>query len=338
MKNFVYYMFLMMLIMVVLPLFIIKGCSFAKQDVAPKKPLPLKRQAEEIKIKVYVNSEKKTEEMPLEEYVKGVVAAEMPAEFGAEALKAQAVAARTYAVGRMKGIYKSKEDIHPDAHVCTDFAHCQAWVSKAEAFKKWGAINSFKYWSKIERAVKQTEGVIITYDGKIINPVFHSNSGGRTENAEDVWEGANEPYLKSVASSGEENSASYKNTVVFKIEDFYDTIKNKYSDFEIEKKDILQHIKIIDYTEGNRVRNIRVGNISMKGTEFRTLFSLKSANFKLENEGEDSISITTLGNGHGAGMSQWGANYLSVGGGSYEEILKYYYRGVDLAQLNINDT
>ncbi len=336
MKNFVYYMFLMMLIMVILPLFIIKGCSFAKHDAA-KKPSPLKEQAEEVKIKVYVDSAKRTEEMPLEDYVKGVVAAEMPAEFGAEALKAQAVAARTYAVGRMKGICKSKEDVHPDAHVCTSFAHCQAWVSKAEASKKWGVINSFKYWSKIERAVKETEGVIITYDGKIINPVFHSNSGGRTENAEDVWEGASEPYLKSVVSSGEENSSYYKNTVIFKIEDFCEIIKNKYSGFEIEQKNILEHIKIIDYTEGNRVRNIQVGNISMKGTEFRALFSLKSANFKLENEGEDSISITTLGNGHGAGMSQWGANYLSVGGGSYEEILKYYYRGVELVPLNVNE-
>lgn len=322
------------MIVIVMPLLIVRGCSAPPEEVKKDDTLPIKKQQQEgIKIKVYMDSEKEVKTMYLEEYLKGVVAAEMPAEFGLEALKAQAVAARTYAVGRMQGLYKASDGSHDGADVCTSYAHCQAWISKQAAVKGWGIFNSYKYWKKIEKAVKETENQIVVYQGKIINPLFHSNSGGKTENSEDAWEGVAEPYLRSVVSSGEEDSKDYKSVTTITINDFCDKLKEKYPNFNINKKNIIDSIKVLEHTEGGRVKNIKVGNVTIKGTEFRTLFSLKSANFDIKEEGKDSLKITVIGYGHGVGLSQWGANYLAKTGGSYEEILKYYYKGVELQQI-----
>lgn len=329
MKRVLYYVALMLVVIILLPFLIVRGCSREEEP-----PEEIAEKPEEVMIKVYISSEDRVAEMPLEEYLKGVVAAEMPAEFELEALKAQAVAARTYAYGRMKKIYVPKEDTHKGADICTDFAHCQAWVSEEEARKKWGIFKASRYWSKIEKAVDETAGILLIYDGKIINPVFHANSGGKTENAEDVWAGSNAPYLRSVVSNGEEASAQYKYTVSINIEDFVSTLKKEYPDIKLNEKDVLSDIEILDYTEGNRVKTMRIGNIELKGTEFRKLFSLRSANFTIEKGDKNTLRITTIGNGHGVGMSQWGANYLAKNGGVFEEILKYYYQGIDFTTIS----
>lgn len=323
-KKTLYYSFLMFMVLIVLPLLIVKSCDITNENGVSKNGKL------QLKIKVYIASQKKVVEMPLEEYVKGVVAAEMPAEFGMEALKAQAVAARTYAIGRMEKIFTSKEDVHDGADVCTDSGHCQAWESKKDAMKGWGFFKGLKYWSKIERAVKETENIVIEYNQKVINPLFHSNSGGKTEDAEDVWDGVEVPYLKSVISRGEENNADYENYILISKKDFCSKFKEKYPNIKLTQKEPLKDLKIINYTVGGRVKTIKFGNLTLKGTEFRKLFSLKSAKFKIEQKDKDTLKITTLGNGHGVGMSQWGANYLSKNGGSYEEIIKYYYKGVEL--------
>lgn len=317
----------MILIIIVLPLFIIRSCSVETEEI------PHEAEQEKIKIQVFISKEDIIKEMDLEEYVKGVVAAEMPAEFGIEALKAQAVAARTYAVGRMKKIYVPKEDTHNGAHICTDFSHCQAWISKDEAINNWGIAKGRNYWRKIEKAVSETESIIITYENRIINPLYHSNSGGKTENASEVWGGEEVPYLKSVVSRGEESNPFYKATIRINIEDFYSTIESKYPDIEFDSEDILSSIEILEYTTGGRVKTIEIGSIQMKGTEFRQLFSLRSANFTIDKINENIIEITTIGNGHGVGMSQWGANYLSKNGCNFEEIIKYYYSDVKLQKI-----
>jgi len=319
----------MILIIIILPLFIVRSCSI-EEDQHP----PEKEKDDKIKILLYLYKQDKIQEMDLEEYVKGVVAAEMPADFGIEALKAQAVAARTYALGRMQKIYVPKEDTHKGADICTDFSHCQAWISKEEAMKGWGIARGPFNWRKIEKAVSETENIIITYEDKIINPVYHSNSGGRTENANEVWEGKEVPYLKSVISRGEESSPSYKTTIHISSEDFCNTLKSKYPDIELDSENLLDSINVLGYTTGGRVDKIKLGNVEIKGTEFRQLFSLKSANFKIEQGNEGNIKITNLGNGHGVGMSQWGENYLSKNGGNFEEIIKYYYTGVELKKIN----
>jgi stage II sporulation protein D len=173
MRKIIYYAVLMIIIIILLPLLIVKGCS----RPAEKIPAPSEK-PEELKISVYISSEDRVEEMLLEEYIRGVVAGEMPAEFELEALKAQAVAARTYAYGRMTGKYVPKDNPHQDADICTDPTHCQAWMSRQAGMEKWGIFNTAKYWGRIEKAVSETENTIIVYENQVINPVFHSNSGG----------------------------------------------------------------------------------------------------------------------------------------------------------------
>ncbi len=361
MKKFAYYALVIFLVIVVLPCIIVKGCGFGTDDVNNEARESNNDNSNnnssnnssnnsnnnnydddsndagetdnDLKIRVYVNKEKKIVEMELEEYVKGVVAAEMPAEFEPEALKAQAVAARTYVLGRYEKIYNDEQMLHEGADICTDPAHCQAWVSKSDAMKKWSFFSSKKYWNKISDAVESTKGRIITYNDKIANPVFHSNSGGRTENAEDVWDGCVVPYLKSVVSKGEDASKEYKTTVSFKTSDFKNRLKKEYPDIKFTSSNLIKSIKILNYTEGGRVKTLQIENIKLKGTDFRRIFSLRSANFKIEGK-KDSLNITTIGNGHGVGMSQWGANYLAKSGKDYEYIIKYYYLGVELSSID----
>lgn len=335
MKRLIYYAFIMAVVVLIIPLFIVKSCTAAFEDEhlqeAPQPVLTFEQESEEIT--VYNTESKTVDNMDLEEYVKCVVAAEMPAAFEIEALKAQAVAARTYAFTRILNNFDGKDDLHHGSDVCTDPAHCQAWISMEDAMSSWEKDKAKEYWDKIEGAVEETRGIIITYEDMIANPVFHSNSGGRTENAENVWRGSPVPYLVSVASRGEDMCAEYENVVLIKKEDLKEKLKRKYPSFKASGADIMDDIEITGYTEGGRVKNIRIGNITMSGAEFRNIYSLKSANFKIEDGENSTLRITTIGNGHGVGMSQWGANYLAKSGAGFEEILKYYYCGIKLETI-----
>jgi len=327
MKNIVYFLLIMLSTIIILPLIIVRGCSVKNDTNYIEFP-------KTNELKVYIVSEKKTVSMDLEEYTKSVVAAEMPAEFDSEALKAQAVAARTYAYARMNGLYTSRESIHPDAHVCTDFSHCQGWISMEEAKKNWGKASAEKYWNKIEKAVKDTENIVIYYGDTIIDPLFHSCSGGKTADASEVWPGQNIPYLVSVDSPGEEINPNYTTSISITAKDFIDKIKTVYSDFKADENDVLKDVKILDYTASGRVGTFSLAGYTMTATQFRDLFLLKSAFIKLEQDSSKNVIITTTGSGHGVGMSQWGANYRAKNGSNYEEILKYYYKGVTLKEIN----
>lgn len=327
MKKIVNYMALMLFVVILLPFVIVRGCSHEKEEIISP---PI--QDDETIIKVLLHQEDKIVNMGIEEYMKGVLAAEMPAEFELEALKAQAVAARTYVYGRVIKLYGPKDDSHKGADVCTNPAHCLAWKSKNSAMKSWSIFTASRNWDKISRAVIETKGIILTYEGKVINALFHSNSGGRTENNEDVWEGASVPYLRSVESI-EEDSPAYRNVVTLTIDDFIEILEAKYPEAEIENGDIMSQITVLEYTEGGRVKNIQIGNVIMKGTEFRTLFGLKSANFSIETS-DDMLIIKTIGYGHGVGMSQWGANYLAKMGWNYNEILMHYYKGIEFESMS----
>lgn len=329
MKKLIYYALIMAVIVILLPMIIVKSCS-----PAPDAPPPVVSEPEKsYKIEVYNKDTGTTETVDLEEYIKCVVAAEMPAEFSLEALKAQAVAARTFAYGRMSGAYRSKQGVHDGIDICTDSSHCQAWISKEDASRKWGILFAAKYWRKIEKAVNETRGLIVVYDGNIANTLFHASSPGRTENAEDVWEGKSVPYLRSVESSGDEAARGYITTVSVSTDELADKLRQTYPDAEIDD-DILDSIEILDHTEGGRVKTLKVGNIIMKGTEFRTMLGLRSACFNIKPAGSDAIEIITTGHGHGVGMSQWGANALAKTGGTFEEILKHYYTGVDIISIS----
>lgn len=339
MKKLTGYVLLMTMVIVVLPLIIVRGCSTVAEELVPlddnqSPPEEIEKEDEVLYLDVYVASEDEIKKMSLEEYLVGVVAAEMAANFEIEALKAQAVAARTYAYGRMKKMYASTgAHAHNEADVCTDPSHCQAWIDKADAFKKWGESNGQKNWDKIKRAVSETKDIIILYENKVINPLYHANSGGATENSENVWEGVEVPYLKSVKSEGEDAGSDYEVITTFKKEDFISAFKNELPDLQIDDNNIIDQIEILKRTDSERVDTIKVGDVTLKGTDFRRILDLRSTNFSIEEGEAGEINITTVGHGHGVGMSQWGANYLAGKGKDFEEIIKYYYKGVTLDSI-----
>lgn len=233
------------------------------------------------------------EQIKLDEYLLGVVSAEMPADFEIEALKAQAVVARTYTIYK---IIHSKGK-HGEADICDDSTCCQAWISKENRLARWEEQKREENWNKIVQAVNSTAGKIITYDNQPINAFFHSNSGGRTEMPINVWGGSGYPYLQCVETAGEENYSQYASEVELTKEEVIEKIKAKYSKVEIDwnKTD---EIKILEYTDSGRVKTIKFGNTNLSGVEARTLFGLKSTNFKVEIS-ENKVKFSVIGYGHG---------------------------------------
>lgn len=248
-------------------------------------------------------------ELDFEEYLTGVVYAEMPASFSSEALKAQAVAARTYA----------KFKLNQNNHICDNPAHCQAWAENdySDEFKK------------VEKAVKETGGEVVTYLGEAIEAFFHSSSGGKTETSKNVW-GKEIPYLVSVDSPNEDKIMS---TFFSEKEITYKEIQEKINVAKGKKvitTDKLKNkIKVISKTEGDRVKEIKIDKITLSGTEIRTIFELRSANFDIELK-DKSMIFKVKGYGHGVGMSQWGAEVMAKEGKNYREILSYYYPNTEI--------
>ena len=258
-------------------------------------------------------------DMPLEEYLIGVVAAEMPASYEPEALKAQAVAARTYT------LYKRDHggcSAHPGADICTNSGHCQAYVTEEEMKKNWGG-KKVEYLSKITDAVTSTSGQIIYYNGEEIQVFYHASSGGHTEDSENVYSQAL-PYLRSVDSEGEEDSSHYYGEITVSVSDF----KKKMEAFSPGLSfDGVPLTGDITRFESGRVESIEIGNQSFTGREIREVFSLNSANFTIDRSA-DGITFHTVGFGHGVGMSQTGANAMAKQGADYIEILTHYFSGV----------
>ncbi|MDR7856938.1 stage II sporulation protein D [Tissierella sp.] len=284
------------------------------------------------KIKFYNNKSGLVEEMNIDDYVKGVVAAEMPAAFHIEALKAQAIAARTYAISRNLK-YKEGHPDHSSAPICSGI-HCQAYLS----FSQLGELNGESwienYWPKIEEAVNLTKGLGIFYNGEIIEPLYHSTSGGRTEDVKDVF-AAELPYLKSVTSPYEEEAPKFKNTITLTTTEFIEKIKSKYPKVNLNKDNLPDKIKLIDRTITGRVKKIAIDGIILEGRDLRDLFALNSTNFIISMDKKlNIIDIETYGFGHGVGMSQWGANGMGKHGSNFEEILKHYYTGVEIRSIS----
>ena len=278
-------------------------------------------------IKLYHTKTGDVEELPIDEYLYGVVSSEMPVKYEIEALKAQAVVARTYTIYQ---ITHSKEK-HNNADICDNYACCQAWISKEDRFAKWEELDAEGNWQKIVDAVNSTQGKVITYNGDVIDAFFHSNSGGITETASNVWGGQNFPYLKSVETSGEDEYSEYNSEVEISKDELTNKLKEKHSEIEInyEEDDV---IKIIEFTESGRVKKIKFGNVEIAGTEARTILGLKSTNFNFEIR-DNSVIFFVKGYGHGVGMSQTGADSLAKQGSNYEEIIKHFYSNVEIINL-----
>ncbi|MBQ8587823.1 MAG: stage II sporulation protein D [Clostridia bacterium] len=274
-------------------------------------------------IDVYFASFDEVIDMPREDYILGVLMAEMPAEFELEALKAQAVAARTYLAQKIST--SSSDGRHKGGDICTDSSHCQAYVSEKDAKEKWGK-NASLYFEKCKNAVKSTKGVIAVYNGEPIKAVFHAYAGGKTENAEDVW-GSDVAYLKSVASPGDEYAPKFHTEAEFSIDEFKGKLAESHG---VNFTDSL--IGDISRSEGGAVLSIELGDKVLKGSEVRTVFGLRSSSFDII-PCEDTVVFKVTGYGHGVGMSQYGANYYAKNGDSYMEILKKYYSGIDFATI-----
>ena len=266
------------------------------------------------------------EEVELDTYLCNVVSAEMPADFEIEALKAQAVVARTYT------IYKIQNKKHDNADICDDSNCCQAWVTKETRLSRWEESKRESNWQKIEQCVNDTKGKIITYEGKPINAFFHANSGGTTELPVNVWGGTGFPYLQVVETAGEEGYNQYSSEVILSKDELLNKLKIKYNDIKINFEDS-QDISILEYTDSNRVKTVKFGNHNLSGVEARTLLGLKSTNFEIIKEGEN-IKFSVKGYGHGVGMSQTGADTMAKQGSNYEEIINHFYVGVEIKDIN----
>ena len=302
--------------------------SFIKADEAPlKETVPTVTEMETTTAATFVETEGiKTfrisvlmsdgtvEKLDLDTYIIRVVLREMPAEFEEEALKAQAVVARTYALRRFETGGK-----HANAAVCTDSACCQGYCTE-EAFIKAG--ESKVGLNKVVRAVRATTGKVITYNSELAEATYFSCSGGKTEDAQAVW-GSDIPYLQSVESSGEEGATHYTDTISMSTKQFANLIGGPLEGIAAS------WIGQITYTDGNGVDTIQIGNRTYKGTEVRALLGLRSTAFAITIVG-DTVIITTKGFGHRVGMSQYGADAMAVQGSSYQEILAHYYKGIEL--------
>ncbi len=280
-------------------------------------------------IKVFNLKTKEVMVIDFEEYIKGVVASEMPAEFNIEALKAQAVSARTYLLYRLKKYPQGHPD-HLGAPVCTGI-HCQVWQSSDDLIASHDEGWYEQYWGKIEHAIMSTKGQILTYDNKIIEPLFHSTSGGRTENSEDVFS-TSVPYLRSVESPYESEAPRLHGSIKLTVDDFINKIKSVYGDLDISRNNLSEKIVLGEVSEGGKIKTIIIDDTEISGREIRSLFNLNSTNFSFI-QSDNVIEIVTTGYGHGVGMSQWGAEGMADEGYNYKDILKHYYTDVEIVSM-----
>lgn len=314
-----------LLLIIIIPTIMVRGLDFR---TLPYRPL---NTGDGVMIKVYLHDQGQTVEMNLEEYIKGVVAAEMPAEFDLEALKAQAVAARTYAARHMRMYGGSGLPQHAQADISTDSKVGQAWSGEQVLKNKWGNFNYSRYWAKISRAVEETRGVVLIYDGEMINSLFHSTSGGKTEDPEEVW-GQKIPYLKSMACPWDQNSPRHKGQKEFNIGELEGLLGPDAGVVTAAKNGKADLAQVVEKTSSGRVKKVRIGSKVFDGTTVREKLGLYSTNFSWTVNG-DKVQFETLGYGHGVGMSQYGANGMAKEGKDYKEILQYFYQGVQLANV-----
>ena len=247
--------------------------------------------------------------LSMTDYLIGVVGAEMPASFPLEALKAQAVVARTYALKRISNSQK-----------LTDTVSTQAYKDNNQLRKEWQG-NFDTYYNKIKLAVTSTNNMTIKYKSAYIDAVYHSTSNGRTEDAAHVW-GNSVPYLKSVESSWDRNASSYLRTEEKELSVLLTLLGIDLSDES--------SIEIISRNNSGRVSSVKIGNKNYSGVELRNLLGLRSADFDLEVQ-NNKVIITTRGYGHGVGMSQYGAKGMAENGYNYQQILRHYYQGISLS-------
>ena len=288
-------------------------CETVRAPIEEAQPAPLRDSAYTLLVK----TEEAVLELPLGDYLAGVLLAEMPADFAPEALKAQAVAARTFA------LRKADTARHPDAHVCSQSSCCQGWLPIESCGEERA--------EKLRRAVQETDGLVLTYGGRLIDATFFSCSGGRTESAVAVW-GGEVPYLTAVDSPGEEEAPVYETVRSWSAGELRQILAQALPEAELDGPPE-GWFRSLSYSPGGGVLGLEVGGVMLEGTRLRQLLGLRSTRLSIRVEGEQ-ITICTYGYGHRVGLSQYGAQAMALEGKSYGEILLHYYRGTGLQRLS----
>jgi len=287
-------------------------------------------------IKIKRTASGKIQEISVSDYLKGVLPSEMPPEYDMEALKAQAVVARTYLYQKIAA------GGHKDVDICDSPSHCQAYYSVDEILKIWEKSKGWdkatrdKHAKKVAEAVDSTENIAVTYKGKYIRAYFHACSGGKTENVSNIWGKQNIPYLVSVESLGEEDYKNYTSKVKLSVSELQTKLNKDEAtkcSIDIDRGDV---VKILSYTDTGRVDKVEIGGVIYTAEKLRTLLGLRSTNFEVDYK-ESEVTFNVIGNGHGVGMSQVGADYYAKQGLSFVEIITHYYTGVDVTYINRED-
>lgn len=261
----------------------------------------------------------------MDEYLWRVVAAEMPVSFAPEALKAQAVAARTYTVSKMARTVSA----HPNAQVCTDITCCQAYINRQQALDNWGE-RAEEYAAKISQAITDTDGLILTYQGQPIQAVFFSSAAGKTVDAVEVW-GSDVPYLTGVTSPEGEEVPNYHSTVELSLEEFQSILLAEYPNMVLEG-DPGSWLGTQTKNSAGGVASLTIGGVTVSGSALRSLFNLRSTTFTLTLNASQAV-FSVIGYGHGVGMSQYGANAMANQGKTWQDIVTWYYTGVEIVSM-----
>lgn len=317
-------------------------CGYLEDD--PPLPIPQERlavdaeitedtqtvdeQAQDKQITVLIDG--KAQQMALEEYVVHVVAGEISPDFPVQAIRAQAVAARTYALYK-QSIGRSAQ--HEQADVCDNPAHCAAFVDlKTQAAAMWGDQADHDE-QVIRQAVQDTAGQVVVYEDKPIMAVFSSAAGEQTERAVDVWGGDDIPYLQNVDSPGGEDCPKYHASVTLTV----DEVKERAQQY-VPKADLSGNpsswFKASERSPAGGIIRMKFGGVQVHGTTMRAMLGLNSTNFSVNIDGE-RLTFDTIGYGHGVGLSQWGARYAAEQGQTYEQILQHYYPGTKIEQIAV---
>lgn len=271
-------------------------------------------------ITIYRSDTGETITLDLESYLVGVVAAEMPAAFHIEALKAQAVAARTYILHRL-----AQGEPIPEAAgavITTDPQTGQAWFSQDQSWERWGANEAVGHWERVQSAVRETRGEVLVYGGEPIFAAYHSSSGGHTENSENYWS-SSEPYLRGVPDPFDTDK--YKDLV----STFSTATVMASLNTTVASTSGPLTMRVIERFPSGRVKSVQIGNNTLSGREVREALGLQSTMFDIDTSG-GQVRIIQQGYGHGVGMPQYGAQGMALEGYTYDEILRYYYRGIEI--------
>lgn len=321
MKNFLSVILACATVILLLPVALLKN-NINLQSASPQENITQTEKATENSntITVFRSVTQNNVEVDFFEYVCGSVAAEMPLSYEEEALKAQAVACYTNAL-RLKN---NSED-SATYHISDDSSVHQGYLTPDQRKEKWGE-NFEKYENKLKSVVKSVENQALYYEDQLCIAAFHAICSGTTESSENLW-GEKVPYLVSVKSSGDNLSPQYATTVIFDKEEFLKHAEKL--DLKKDVKSLKNVMKITKKSKAGTVLKVSISEQEFTGEEIRKAFSLKSSVFTVKCT-EKSVTFDVTGYGHGVGMSQYGADFMARQGSTYDEILKHYYKGVEI--------